>query len=36
VAENDSVQIERLALGPFGTNTYGLICKDTGDSVEYR
>jgi hydroxyacylglutathione hydrolase len=33
VAENDSVQIERLALGPFGTNTYVLICKDTGDSV---
>ena len=33
VAENDSVQIEKLAFGPFGTNTYVLICKDTGDSV---
>ena len=33
VAENDSVQIERHALGPFNTNTYLLICKDTGDSV---
>ena len=33
VAENDSVQIERLTLGPFGTNTYVIICKTTGDSV---
>jgi len=33
VVKNDSIQIERLELGPFGTNTYILICQKTGDSV---
>jgi glyoxylase-like metal-dependent hydrolase (beta-lactamase superfamily II) len=31
--KNDSIQIERLSLGPFGTNSYLLICQKTGASV---
>ncbi len=30
---DDNLQIERLQLGPFGTNTYVLTCRQTGDSV---
>lgn len=33
VAKDDNVQIERLELGPFGTNAYVVICQKTGDSV---
>jgi len=33
IVKNDSIQIEKLSLGPFGTNTYLLICRKTGDSV---
>jgi hydroxyacylglutathione hydrolase len=33
VAKDDSIQIERLELGPFGTNAYVLVCRATGDSV---
>jgi len=33
VAKDDNVQIERLELGPFGTNTYIVICQRTQDSV---
>ncbi len=33
IVKNDSIQIERLSLGPFGTNSYPLICQKTGDSV---
>jgi hydroxyacylglutathione hydrolase len=33
VAKNDEIQIEKFGLGPFGTNTYILICQKTGDSV---
>jgi len=29
----DVVRIERLELGPYGTNTYVLICRRSGDSV---
>jgi len=31
--EDDTVQIERLELGPFGTNAYIVVCKGTGESV---
>ena len=27
------VRIERLTLGPYATNSYILICPETGDSV---
>ncbi len=33
VAEDDAIQIERLELGPFGTNAYIAICQATRDSV---
>ena len=31
--KNDSIQIDRLELGPFGTNTYILTCRKTADCV---
>ena len=33
VVKNESIQIERHELGPFGTNSYILCCLKTGDSV---
>jgi hydroxyacylglutathione hydrolase len=33
VAKDDAIRIERLELGPFGTNAYVLVCRATGDSV---
>lgn len=33
VVENNVVQIERLELGPFGTNAYIVMCQLTKDSV---
>ncbi len=33
VAKDDVIQIERLELGPFGTNAYIVICQKTRDSV---
>jgi len=33
IVKDDSIQIERLSLGPFGTHCYLLICQKTGDSV---
>lgn len=33
VVHNDRIQIVKLELGPFGTNSYILICGKTGDSV---
>ena len=33
VVKNDSIQIDKLELGPFGTNAYILICLQTGASV---
>lgn len=33
VAKDDAIQIERLELGPFGTNAYIVICRKTRDSV---
>ncbi len=33
VAKNESIQIERYELGPFGTNSYVMRCLKTGDSV---
>lgn len=33
VAKDDAIQIERLELGPFGTNAYIVICQKTRDSV---
>ncbi len=33
VAKDSAIQIERLELGPFGTNAYIVICQETGDSV---
>ena len=33
IVKNESIQIEKMSLGPFGTNTYLLICQKTGDSV---
>ncbi len=33
VAEDDAIQIERLELGPFGTNAYIVICLKTRDSL---
>jgi len=33
VVDNESIQIERLELGPFGTNSYILICPTTNESV---
>ena len=33
IAKDDDVQIERLELGPFGTNAYIVICRKTRDSA---
>ena len=33
VVKDDSIQIEKLELGPFGTNAYILICRQTRASV---
>jgi hydroxyacylglutathione hydrolase len=33
VAKDSNIQIERLELGPFGTNAYVIICLKTRDSV---
>ncbi|MFC1934368.1 MBL fold metallo-hydrolase [Chloroflexota bacterium] len=33
VVKDDNIQIERLELGPFGTNAYIVICPKTRDSV---
>jgi hydroxyacylglutathione hydrolase len=33
VARDDSIQIDRLTLGPYETNSYVLTCRLTGDSV---
>jgi hydroxyacylglutathione hydrolase len=33
VAKNDQIQIYRLELGPYSTNTYILTCKKTNESV---
>ena len=33
VVSNNRIQIDRLELGPFGTNSYILICQETNESV---
>lgn len=33
VVKDDRIQIEKLELGPFGTNAYILVCRNTGVSV---
>ena len=33
VANDDDIRIDKLPLGPFGTNAYILVCKKTQDSV---
>ena len=33
VVKNETIQIERYELGPFGTNSYIITCSKTGDSV---
>ena len=33
VVKNEFIQIERYELGPFGTNSYIMSCRKTGDSV---
>ncbi len=33
IVKNDRIQIDRLELGPFGTNSYVLICQKTNESV---
>ncbi len=33
VVKNDRIQINRLELGPFGTNSYILVCQKTNESV---
>ena len=33
VVKNEYIQIDRLELGPFGTNSYILICQKTNESV---
>jgi glyoxylase-like metal-dependent hydrolase (beta-lactamase superfamily II) len=33
IVEDDNIRIEKLSLGPFGTNTYLLICQKTRNSV---
>ncbi len=33
VVSDNRIQIERLELGPWGTNAYVIICRQTGDSV---
>jgi len=32
-ASNNGLQIERLQLGPFGTNAYILVCPETKESA---
>ncbi|MEE9303983.1 MAG: hypothetical protein V3U84_09360, partial [Thiotrichaceae bacterium] len=33
VAKDHDIQIEKLELGPFGTNAYIVVCQKTRDSV---
>jgi len=33
MVEDDSIKIEKLPLGPFGTNAYIVVCQKTKDSV---
>ena len=33
IVKDDRIQIDRLELGPFGTNSYILICQKTNESV---
>jgi len=33
VAEDDKIQIQRLELGPWGTNAYIIVCQQTRDSI---
>jgi len=33
VIKDDRIQIEKIELGPFGTNAYILVCRNTGESV---
>ncbi len=33
VARDEKIQIEKLELGPFGTNAYVIVCQATADSV---
>ena len=33
VVKDDNIEIEKLELGPFGTNAYVLVCRATRDSV---
>ncbi len=33
IAKDDKLQIDNLQLDPFGTNTYILTCRQTGDSI---
>lgn len=33
IVKNDRIQIEKLQLGPFGTNAYLILCTATGDSI---
>jgi len=33
VVKDERIQIEKLELGPYGTNAYVLICRGTGESV---
>ena len=33
ITKDDEIKIERLELGPFGTNAYILICRETNSSL---
>ena len=33
IAKDDAIRVEKLELGPFGTNAYVLTCRKTGDSA---
>jgi glyoxylase-like metal-dependent hydrolase (beta-lactamase superfamily II) len=33
VVKDDRIQIDKLELGPYGTNAYTLNCRNTGESV---
>jgi hydroxyacylglutathione hydrolase len=33
VIDNDEIRIEKMELGPYGTNTYILVCQKTGESL---
>ena len=33
VVKDEHIQIEKLELGPFGTNAYILVCRQSGESV---